>query len=552
MSSRKCKNSPDIFCYVCGDLTTSKQQRNITEFIKKAYHAYFGYKLGDQDKPWAPHKVCLQCVEVLRKWTKGTRSSLPFGIPMVWREQKNHIDDCYFCSCDVKGFNSKNKHIIQYPDLPCARPPVSHGPGIPIPPPFLHTIQQESSDESSNEEPHEDIFIPDIDSPQQFIQAELNDLVRDLGLSKDAAQILGSRLKDKNVLAPGTTFSWYRHREKEFAEYFSQTDSLVHCNNIPEVGMKLGADNYDSTSWRLFIDSSKRSLKGVLLHNGNTYASVPVAHSVHLKETYENLELLLNKIKYSEYCWQLCGDLKIISMLLGQQSGFTKYPCFLCEWDSRARNLHYVKKEWPLRERLVPGQKNVQRDALVDPKLVLLPPLHIKLGLMKQFVKALNKQGDCFKYLCDKFPALSEAKLKEGIFVGPQIRTLKSDRLFHNTMTQDESEAWSSFVEVIDGFLGNNKTPNYKEIVASMVENYKKLGCNMSVKLHFLDSHVDSFPENLGAVSEEQGERFHQDIKEMERRYQGRWDIRMMADYCWTLKRDSPTKIHKKNYKTQF
>lgn len=88
MSSRKCKNSPDIFCYVCGDLTTSKQQRNITEFIKKAYHAYFGYKLGDQDKPWAPHKVCLQCVEVLRKWTKGTRSSLPFGIPMVWREQK--------------------------------------------------------------------------------------------------------------------------------------------------------------------------------------------------------------------------------------------------------------------------------------------------------------------------------------------------------------------------------------------------------------------------------------------------------------------------------
>lgn len=198
------------------------------------------------------------------------------------------------------------------------------------------------------------------------------------------------------------------------------------------------------------------------------------------------------------------------------------------------------------------GTKNVPRDALVDPKLVLLPPLHIKLGLMKQFVKALNKQGDCFKYLCDKFPALSEAKLKEGIFVGPQIRTLKSDRLFHNTMTQDESEAWSSFVEVIDGFLGNNKTPNYKEIVASMVENYKKLGCNMSVKLHFLDSHVDSFPENLGAVSEEQGERFHQDIKEMERRYQGRWDIRMMADYCWTLKRDSPTKIHKKTTKRSF
>jgi hypothetical protein len=38
----------------------------------------------------------------------------------------------------------------------------------------------------------------------------------------------------------------------------------------------------------------------------------------------------------------------------------------------------------------------------------------------------------------------------------------------------------------------------------------------MSLKLHFLNAHLDYFPENLGAVSEELGERFHQDIKEME------------------------------------
>jgi hypothetical protein len=48
-----------------------------------------------------------------------------------------------------------------------------------------------------------------------------------------------------------------------------------------------------------------------------------------------------------------------------------------------------------------------------------------------------------------------------------------------------------------------------------MLENYKVLGCKMSLKLHFLFSHFDQFPENLGAVSEEKGERFHQDIKEM-------------------------------------
>jgi len=70
-----------------------------------------------------------------------------------------------------------------------------------------------------------------------------------------------------------------------------------------------------------------------------------------------------------------------------------------------------------------------------------------------------------------------------------------------------------------------------------MLKNFKVLGCKMSLKLHFLYSHLDYFPENLGDVSEEQGERFHQDLKEMERRYQGRWTKTMLADYCWNLKR---------------
>ena len=53
-----------------------------------------------------------------------------------------------------------------------------------------------------------------------------------------------------------------------------------------------------------------------------------------------------------------------------------------------------------------------------------------------------------------------------------------------------------------------------------------------------MDSHVDYFLENLSDYSEEQGERFYQDIQEMERRYQGRWDVNMMADFCWMLKKE--------------
>ena len=73
----------------------------------------------------------------------------------------------------------------------------------------------------------------------------------------------------------------------------------------------------------------------------------------------------------------------------------------------------------------------------------------------------------------------------------------------------------------------------------------------MSVKMHYLFSHIDRFPKNLGAMSDEQGERFHQDIKEMETRYQGRWDAAMMADYCWTLKRDILSAVHSRISKKQ-
>jgi hypothetical protein len=75
------------------------------------------------------------------------------------------------------------------------------------------------------------------------------------------------------------------------------------------------------------------------------------------------------------------------------------------------------------------------RKSLVDPNKMLLPSLHIILGIMKQFVKALPKTGNCFKYPCKTFPYLSEAKLKEGIFVGPGIRKLMFDEAFLLTMT---------------------------------------------------------------------------------------------------------------------
>ena len=145
---------------------------------------------------------------------------------------------------------------------------------------------------------------------------------------------------------------------------------------------------------------------------------------------------------------------------------------------------------------------------------------------------------------CAVFPELSIEKLKAGIFDGPQVRQLIRDPEFEKSMTTLELKAWKAFVLVVKNFLGNNKASNYEELITNMLYAFKNLGCNMSIKMHYLFSHIDRFPENLDAVSDEQGEWFHQDIKEMETRYQGRWDAAMMADYCWTLKRDIPSAVH--------
>ena len=73
--------------------------------------------------------------------------------------------------------------------------------------------------------------------------------------------------------------------------------------------------------WRLFIDSSQLSLKVVLLHNGNRFPSVPLAHAANMKENYESIKPFLRKIKYDEFKWKLCGDLKRVALLLGMQLG---------------------------------------------------------------------------------------------------------------------------------------------------------------------------------------------------------------------------------------
>jgi len=133
----------------------------------------------------------------------------------------------------------------------------------------------------------------------------------------------------------------YHIKDREFVQYFKKV-TICYCDDVDGLMHALGHE-HKSEEWTLFIDSSERSLKAVLLHNGNKFSSVPVGYSV-VKESYNTMKCMLQYIKYEQYQWPICGGLKVIAILLGMQLGYIKHCCFLCEWDSRARQSHYVVK----------------------------------------------------------------------------------------------------------------------------------------------------------------------------------------------------------------
>ena len=95
-SRRVCRKDPDHFCYICREHAFKDCRRNITQLTQTRYKNYFKKKLGDQDKPFAPHILCKGCSDQV----------MPFAAPMAWWEQSNYYTDCYFSitTCDVEGF----------------------------------------------------------------------------------------------------------------------------------------------------------------------------------------------------------------------------------------------------------------------------------------------------------------------------------------------------------------------------------------------------------------------------------------------------------------
>jgi hypothetical protein len=66
---------------------------------------------------------------------------------------------------------------------------------------------------------------------------------------------------------------------------------------------------------------------------------------------------ILSCVKYKTHQWHICGDLKVIAILMGLQKAYTKVCYFLREWEIHA-SVHY-SKNWSLHKLRTPGTKSV-------------------------------------------------------------------------------------------------------------------------------------------------------------------------------------------------
>jgi hypothetical protein len=138
---------------------------------------------------------------------------MPFAVPVVWRKPSNHATDCYFCMVPPVsgGITKKKKWTIAYPNILSTLCPAPHSKGISVPkPPKEFTIDSEDEDKSKSTsgspeqpvstEPHISHGRSSAPQPHILTQDKLNVLVRDLELSKSKEGLLGSKLKQWNLI----------------------------------------------------------------------------------------------------------------------------------------------------------------------------------------------------------------------------------------------------------------------------------------------------------------------------------------------------------------
>lgn len=235
---------------------------------------------------------------------------------------------------NIEHYNKKNKKNIIYPIINSVTNPIKHSddPDIPIPLSFYVLKSLENSDKNDQmscspiREPESDFQndIPSSDLRGSFYDVirliskkRITDLVRKLILPKYKSERLVSELKFCNVVEDDVYVKMFESRGNEFHDFYSVEDGITYCNDIKGLFSKLNVV-YRADDWRFFFDGSNKSVKGVLLHNGNQLPPLPILYSKNLKENRETVEKCISKIKYNAHKWLICCDFKVIGLLLGK------------------------------------------------------------------------------------------------------------------------------------------------------------------------------------------------------------------------------------------
>ena len=167
-------------------------------------------------------------------------------------------------------------------------------------PPDQEMWSSSRGDEHSSEETVELYGLQSQSKPISFSQKALNDLCRDLYLTKDKSELLASRIKERNLLKKGVKKILCRKRAQNLHVLFIVKDDLCFCNDIAKLFEQLEIP-YDITNSQIFGDASKKSIKAVLLHNDNMLPSVPITYSATMKQSYENLKTMLTSVQHGSH-----------------------------------------------------------------------------------------------------------------------------------------------------------------------------------------------------------------------------------------------------------
>lgn len=429
-----CFKKLNNFCYVCGKFTAMPQKNKISDQLAEIYEEYFNLAVI-QNVDWVPQIVCGSCRSILYGWINGRRKGFKFGVPMIWTEPINHeTNKCYVCINNFTGLNRLKAIGDVYQSAPSAQTPLSHSDAVPVPKRPSPTEAYAPETFRTSAESSMSLYQPSTISQKcnhiEITQQRFDRMVRQLKLSQRRSIVLGQHLSAVNILEKGVKIYSSRGRQREFLQFFNvnENNSLAYCNDVG--GLMLAMNyTYKAEDWRLFIDGSKTSLKAVLLYKDNSNNPVPVALAVNTKESYDSMKTIIESLKYKDHMWKICADLKVVALLSGLQTGYTKNMCFMCLWNSRYKDTsQYQKRDWAMRKVHAVGVNNILHENLVPIEKILLPPLHIKLGIVKNFIKALitRQNEQAFNQLQYIFPRLSKNKIKEGNNFYESLKFVKS------------------------------------------------------------------------------------------------------------------------------